>query len=184
MKVIALSVGLCFAIVSHAEDWPQWRGPRRDGVWRENGILQSFLPDELEVLWRVPVGTGFSSPCVAQNKVYVTDSHVTRTNARENVQCFDAATGKTNWVHSYNVVYPEYGADPDHPFGPVATPVIADGKVYTFGRMSDLLCLDAISGRVLWRHELPKEYETKDSWPPLLRNPLLDLVINIYMEVF
>jgi outer membrane protein assembly factor BamB len=150
-----------------AEDWPQWRGLHRDGVWRETGILESFPPDGLKVLWRVPAGVGFSSPCVVQNKVYLTDSNVTRINARENVRCLNAATGETIWIQSYDVVYPEYGADPDHPFGPIATPVIAGGKIYTYGRMSDLLCLDASTGHVLWRHELPKEYGTAED----LRGP-------------
>ena len=165
--IIAAGVALCLVAASRADDWPQWRGPHRDAVWHETGILQSFPPEGLKILWRVPVGVGFSSPCVVQDRVYVTDSQVTRTNARENVRCMDAATGKTIWVHTYDVVYPEYGADPDHPFGPVATPVIADGKIYTYGRMSDLFCLDAITGSVLWSHDLPKEYETKED----LRGP-------------
>jgi len=172
--IVVILFSLALALASRAEDWPQWRGPRRDGVWRETGILQSFPPDGLKVLWRVPVGVGFSSPVVAQGKVYVTGSHVTRTNARENVRCFDAATGKTNWVHSYNVAYPEYGADPDHPFGPVATPVIADGKIYTYGRMSDLLCLDAVIGRVLWHHALPKEFGTTEDLRGPNSSPLVE----------
>lgn len=149
---------LFLALMLRAEDWPQWRGLHRDGVWHETGLLYSFPAEGLNVRWRVAVGTGFSSPVVAQSKVYVTDSRVTRTNAQENVRCLDTATGQTIWVHTYDVVYPEYGADPAHPFGPIATPVIADGKIYTYGRMSDLLCLDAIAGRVLWHHALPKEY--------------------------
>jgi outer membrane protein assembly factor BamB len=164
---IAAIIGLCSVAALRAEDWPQWRGPHRDAVWHETGILQSFPPEGLKVLWRVPVGVGFSSPVVAQGRVYVTDSHVTRTNARENVRCLDASKGKTIWTQTYDVVYPEYGADPDHPFGPVATPVVAHGKVYTLGRMSDLLCLDALTGRVLWRHALPKEYGTTED----LRGP-------------
>ena len=167
MTAITAILLLCLAGILRAEDWPQWRGAHRDGVWHETGILQSFPPEGLKVLWRVPVGPGFSSPVVAQAKVYVTDSRVTRTNAQENVRCLDAATGKTIWVHTYDVVYPEYGADPEHPFGPVATPVIADGKIYTYGRMSDLVCLDATTNRVLWRHALPKEYGTTDD----LRGP-------------
>ena len=162
----ALAV-LVIATSAHAEDWPQWRGIHRDATWSETGLLQSFPPEGLKVLWRVPVGVGFSSPCIVQGKVYVTDSQVTRTNARENVHCLDAATGKPIWTHTYDVVYPEYGTDPDHPFGPVATPVIADGKVYTLGRVSNLLCLDASTGRMLWHNDLPKQYETKDD----LRGP-------------
>jgi outer membrane protein assembly factor BamB len=86
----------------------------------------------------------------------------------------DAATGKPVWTHAYDVVYPEYGADPDHPFGPIATPVVTDGKVYTYGRMSELLCLDAITGRVLWRHALPKEYGTTED----LRGPNCSPIIE------
>lgn len=188
MKRIAAGVALCIAAVLHAEDWPQWRGLHRDGVWHETGILQSFPSGGLKVLWRVPVGTGFSSPVVAQGRVYVTDSHVTRTNAFENVRCLDAGTGKTIWVHPYDVVYPEYGADPDHPFGPVATPVVAHGKVYTFGRMSDLLCLDTVTGRVLWRHELPKEYGTKEdlrgpNCSPIVESNLVIIAIAKSREV-
>jgi len=167
IRTMAAILPLCLAVILRADDWPQWRGPERDGVWHETNILQSFPPEGLKVLWRVPVGTGFSSPVVVQGKVYVTDSDVTRTNAHENVRCLDAASGKTIWIHKYPVTYPEYGADPTHPFGPVATPVIAGGKIYTYGRMSDLLCLDVISSRVLWSHALPKEYGTNED----LRGP-------------
>ena len=155
------------AAVLRAEDWPQWRGAHRDAVWQETGLLESFPPEGLKILWRVPVGTGFSTPCVVQGKVYVTDSQVTRSIMRENVHCLDAITGKRIWTHTYDVVYPDYGADPNHPFGPVATPVVAHGKIYTLGRMSHLVCLDAIAGRVLWSHNLPKEYETTED----LRGP-------------
>lgn len=164
---VSVIVAWCTIVALRGEDWPQWRGARRDGVWRETGILQSFPPGGPKVLWRVPVGVGFSSPVVARGRVYIADSHVTRTNAQENVRCLDVDTGKTLWIHRYDVVYPEYGADPDHPFGPVATPVVAGGKIYTYGRMSHLLCLDAISGRVEWGHNLPKEYQTTED----LRGP-------------
>jgi outer membrane protein assembly factor BamB len=167
-----LSVG--FAVLLRAEDWPQWRGLDRDGVWHETGILQSFPPGGLKVLWRVPVGTGFSSPVVAQGRVYVTDSHVTRTNVHEHVRCLDAATGQAIWTHKYAVVYPEYGADPAHPFGPVATPVVAQGKIYTLGRMSHLLCLDALNGRVLWSHDLPKEFNTTEDLRGANSSPIVE----------
>lgn len=170
--VILVAVSLAGTV--RAEDWPQWRGLHRDGVWHETGILQSFPPEGLKVLWRVPVGVGFSSPVVVQGRVYVTDSHVTRTSARENVLCLDAATGRRIWTHTYDVVYPEYGADPDHPFGPAATPVVADGKIYTYGRMSHLICLDAMTGRVLWSHDLPKEFQTTED----LRGPNVSPIVE------
>src|SRR5687767_8888790 len=65
---------LCFAISSaYAEDWPQWRGPNRDGVWRESGIVDHFDSDRLEPVWRAPLGSGYSGPTVAAGRVYVTD---------------------------------------------------------------------------------------------------------------
>lgn len=161
-KTFAAVVILGATAAASADDWPQWRGLQRDGIWRETGILQSFPTNGLKVLWRVPAGVGFSSPVVAQGKVYLHESFVTHTNARESVRCFDAATGKAIWTHAYAVTYPEYGADPAHPFGPAATPVVAHGKIYTLGRMSQLLCLDAQTGRVLWSHDLPKEYNTTE----------------------
>jgi outer membrane protein assembly factor BamB len=86
----------------------------------------------------------------------------------------EAATGKAIWTHTYDVVYPEYGADPDHPFGPAATPVVADGKIYTLGRMSHLLCLDARTGGVLWSHNLPKEYNTTEDLRGFSSSPLVE----------
>src|ERR1700691_4438556 len=55
------------------DDWPQWLGPKRDGVWRETGILAKFPPGGPKVRWRTPIGEGYSGPSVANGKVYVTD---------------------------------------------------------------------------------------------------------------
>src|SRR4051812_45488179 len=58
---------------ARADDWPQWLGPQRDGVWREKGILEKFPSEGPTVRWRVPIGAGYSGPAVAAGKVYVTD---------------------------------------------------------------------------------------------------------------
>src|ERR1700722_18333617 len=59
--------------LAHADDWPQWLGPKRDGVWRETGVLDKFPKDGPKVRWRVDIGAGYSGPAVAGGKVYVTD---------------------------------------------------------------------------------------------------------------
>lgn len=82
-----------------AGDWPQWRGPDRNGVWNETGILESFPRGGLKITWRVPVGRGWSSPVVSLGRVYVTDAQVARRAAQERILCFDEATGKLHWVH-------------------------------------------------------------------------------------
>src|SRR6478735_2908686 len=88
----ALTLLLLLSAAVRAEDWPQWRGPNRDGVFSETGLLESFPAGRLKVRWRVPVGWGFSSPVVAQGRVFVTDARLENPNVREQVLCFDEAT--------------------------------------------------------------------------------------------
>jgi outer membrane protein assembly factor BamB len=159
----------CF---TRADDWPQWRGPGRDGVWRETGILESFPPEGLKVRWRVPAGWGFSSPVVAQGRVYLADSVVVKPTAKERVRCFDETTGKVFWTHDYEVAYEPWAFDPKQEVGPVATPIVQDGKVYTVGRLSNLICLDARKGQVLWRRDLGKDYQV--TFAPGTPSPLID----------
>ncbi|HYF36159.1 MAG TPA: PQQ-binding-like beta-propeller repeat protein, partial [Prosthecobacter sp.] len=73
-----------------ADEWPQWRGPQRDGVWRETGVVDAFAAPELKPLWRAPVGAGYSGPTVAGERVFVTD-RVTAPEEQERVWCFDRA---------------------------------------------------------------------------------------------
>ena len=82
LKMAGLGLGLLLSLAAWADDWPQWRGPNRDGVWNETGIIETFPPGGLKITWRVPVGRGWSSPVVAQGRVYVTDAQVARPTAR------------------------------------------------------------------------------------------------------
>ena len=96
-----------------ADDWPQWRGPTRDGVWRETGIIEAFSTAELTPAWSAPVGPGFSGPTVAGDKVFLTD-RVTSPSQQERVLCFDRRTGRSLWTHAYPCVYRDvdYAAQP------------------------------------------------------------------------
>jgi hypothetical protein len=103
-----LALPLLLSVAIRGEDWPQWRGPNRDGVWSETGILESFPSGGLKIRWRAPVGLGWSSPVAAQGRVYLIDSESMAPNAKERVHCFDAATGKPMWKFSYNISYPDW----------------------------------------------------------------------------
>lgn len=141
----ALSVSLLLVAATRAEDWPQWRGPSRDGVWRETGILETFPREGLMVRWRVPAGNGYSSPVVAQGRIYLHDYH----QGKERVFCWEETTGKELWTFAYDCVYD----DPDTSLseGPRATPTVHEGRLYTLGRDGHLFCFDAADGRVLWK---------------------------------
>jgi outer membrane protein assembly factor BamB len=164
-----------------ADDWPQWRGPNRDGVCGEAGLLESFPPGGLKVCWRAPAGWGFSSPVVARGRVYLADSEVVKPRARERVRCFDEATGKALWTYSYDVAYEAWAFDPRQEIGPVATPIVRDGKVYTVGRLGHLFCFDARTGAVLWRRDLGKDCQVAfapGAPSPLIEGDLLILFIG------
>lgn len=172
---------LCAVLgVARADDWPQWRGPDRDNVFHEAGITEPFPADGLDISWRAPVGRGWSSPVVAQGKVYVTDAQVARPTAKERVLCFDEASGKTLWMHEYAAAYPDWAFDPNGG-GPRATPIVRDGKLYTLGAIGNLFCLDAANGTILWHKDLAKEYEVKE-FSGITASPLIegDLLI-LYM---
>jgi outer membrane protein assembly factor BamB len=166
-----------------ADDWPQWRGPNRDGVWTETGTLQSFPPNGLKIRWRAPAGPGFSSPVVAQGRAYLIHSELIRPKAKERVRCFNAVTGEMLWTFAYEVAYPDWAFTPEPGMGPAATPIVQGKKLYTLGDKSNLVCLDALKGEVLWRRNLEKEYGVEEfcfNASPLIESDLLILCIGSY----
>jgi outer membrane protein assembly factor BamB len=171
-----LLVALISTVAVRADDWPQWRGPNRDGVWRETGTLETFPPKGLKIVWRAPVGIGFSSPVVADGRVYVTDSELAKPKARERVNAFDALSGKPVWSYADDVNYPDTAFDEKYPRGPISTPIVADGRIYTWGPAGNLLCLDALKGDVVWKKDIQKEYPNSyidTSGSPLIEGNLL-----------
>jgi len=149
-----LALAGCSA-AAFAEDWPQWLGPQRDGVWRETGILQKFPAGGPKVLWRTPLGGGYAGPAVAAGRVYVMDRQ--HDAGTERVLCLDEKTGKELWKHEYACSY----AGLAYPAGPRCTPTVVGDKVYALGAMGRLMCLDAQTGKVLWEHELTRKYQVK-----------------------
>ncbi|MDZ4289412.1 MAG: PQQ-binding-like beta-propeller repeat protein, partial [Prosthecobacter sp.] len=171
--IAAASLTMVFAHTALADDWPQWRGAQRDGVWRETGILERIPDSGLKIRWQAKVGQGYSGPSVAQGRVFVTD-HVFEPEL-ERVLCLDEATGKPLWQHTYPVDY----KDMEYGNGPRATPTIDDGKVYTLGTQGHLFCLDAATGAVVWSKELIKDFNAKNPRYGVSAAPLVvgDLLI-------
>ncbi|HYG33143.1 MAG TPA: PQQ-binding-like beta-propeller repeat protein, partial [Clostridia bacterium] len=144
--------------MAHADDWPQWMGPKRDGVWRETGIVEKFSPAGPPVRWRAPISHGYAGPSVVGGRVYVTDRIPPQqasedsggtpgeaSRGKERVLCLKESDGTVLWQHEYECHYTI-----SYPAGPRATPLVHEGKVYTLGAEGNLLCLNADNGKVVW----------------------------------
>ena len=164
-----------------AEDWPQWRGVNRDGVWHEAEALIGEKGGGMPVLWRVAAGPGWSSPIIADGRVYLTDVEMKPPESIERVRCFDEITGEVLWTHGIRRVYPDWALQPGQENGPTATPVLADGRLYTIGPFGDAACLDAVTGKPVWERALGKDYEIKEMsvrGSPLIEGGRLILAIG------
>lgn len=152
----------------HGDDWPQWRGVNRDGIWRETGVVDKFSGPELPIKWRVAIGAGYSGPTVAAGRVYVTD-RLTKPKQIERIHCLDEQTGKTVWMHEYDCIY-KVG----YPAGPRANVTIDSGRAYALGAMGHFFCYDAASGKILWQHDLNEEYSIRMPIWGISASPLVE----------
>jgi RNA polymerase sigma factor (sigma-70 family) len=130
-------------------DWPQWRGPNRDGVVR--GVTApTKWPRTLAQEWAVPVGDGVASPVVVGDKAYV----FARQKGDEVVLCIDLQGGRQVWRSDpYPARYKPGPGEGDSPDTPRSTPAVAGGRVFTLGITGILSCLDAATGKLLWRKD-------------------------------
>lgn len=139
------------------EQWPQWRGPNRDGILRHDFDFDKFPEEGLEELWRAPVGAGYTGPSVADDRVFVMD-RITKPKQQERVLCFDAKSGAKLWEHSYNCKYVGIG----YQAGPRANVTVDGSRAYTLGAMGHLKCFD-VGGGVLWEKDLDAEYKITET---------------------
>lgn len=152
--VLALVLGVPSAVPSAAAppgDWPQWRGPNRDG--RVVGLAApASWPEAPAPGWRVKVGAGHASPIVAGGRVY----QLSREGEDEVVRALDLGSGRELWRQAYPAPYQMNPAATSHGKGPKSTPALASGRLFSFGITGVLSAWDAASGRLLWR----KSFET------------------------
>jgi outer membrane protein assembly factor BamB len=180
MAVAGLLLSLGATEATRADDWPQWMGPKRDNVWREEGILEKFPKGGPKVLWRAPLAGGYSGPAVVGDKLYITD-YTTKdkldegnfnrkeSSGVERVACLDATSGKQIWEHKYPV---KYGIS--YPNGPRCTPTVDGDKVYVLGAEGNLFAFEAATGKIVWQKELKTEYKTKSALWGYASHPLVD----------
>src|SRR5262245_44919789 len=173
---LAIAAALLTPRDAHAQDWPQWRGPNRDGVVPA-AAQRGAWPATLTKAWKVDVGLGHASPVVANNRVYV----FARQADQEIVAAFDVGTGKQIWRQAYAAPYTVNPAAAQHGPGPKSTPVVADGRVYTFGISGIVSAFDAADGVVRWRKTFAEYKQSSPDFGAAM-SPLVDrglLIVHV-----
>jgi outer membrane protein assembly factor BamB len=145
----AAAAQLLSAAAARGQDWPQWRGPNRDGVVHGVAVPEKW-PRTLREEWKVTVGEGVSSPVVVGGHVFV----FARQKDDELVLCLAVATGQEVWKSEPSPApYQWWPGEGNFSKGPRSTPTVAGGRIYTAGVSGVLSCLDARTGKRLWRRE-------------------------------
>jgi len=149
-----------------ADDWPQWFGTQRDGVWRETGIVKQLPKGGPKLRWKQTVGNGYAGPAVVNDRVYVCDRIAAKNQdpksrkgikaGEERVLCLDDSTGEIVWTFAYDAPYTvQYAA------GPRCTPVVNGEYLYTLGAEGQLHCLTASNGELVWAKQFLTEFDVK-----------------------
>ncbi len=177
--VLALLVG-AGTLALHAEDWPEYRGKGRMGVWNETGIVEKFPESGLKIKWRTPLNRGYTGPAVADGRIIVMDFPTEEEDGlfgNERVVCLDEETGKILWTTEWEENY----IGVSWPNGPRATPTIDGDRVYVQGSQGVLVALDVHSGEILWQVDYKEDYNASDGGYGASAAPLVDgdLVIAV-----
>ncbi len=147
---LAVVLAMCGA-GAFAAEWPRLLGPVDNATSPETRLLHELPKAGPRVVWEAPKGNGFGGPAIVGDRAVI----FYRSEDREVVECRHAETGKPLWKHDYAAPYtPRYGGST----GPRTSPVIADGRVFTFGISGQLRCLDLASGKVVWERDAAREF--------------------------
>jgi len=159
---------LVFNNAANGADWPQWRGPNRDGVCSETGLLKSWPEDGPKLLWETKgLGPGYSSMAIVDGRLYTMGDISLDSQQTQCVLAYDLATHKRLWAAKAGPVHKDGG--------PRCTPTIDNGSVYAIGTSGDLVCIDAKTGSVRWSRNFEKDLDVgKNPGWRFSESPLID----------
>jgi len=150
-----------------AADWPRLLGPALDGTSAETNLIERIPADGPPMVWDREVGTGYAAPSVAGGRLFLFH----RVGAEELLEAWDAVTAKPLWKHSQPTRYRDPFGYND---GPRCAPLVAGGRVFTFGAEGLLTCVDAATGSRLWQRNTAKEFEVPEAFFGVGSTPLLE----------
>src|SRR5262245_61622345 len=150
VRLALLTCCLSIAAFGQAGDWPQWRGPNRDGISKETGLLKEWPKDGPPLVWKATgAGRGYSTVSISNGRLYTMGLR----GQREFVIAFDVATGKEVWATATGTAFSNDRGD-----GPRGTPTVDGTTVYSLGGNGDLSALDAKTGRALWKMNVLQKF--------------------------
>ena len=155
------------------EDWPQFLGPTRDGVYHGEALVNTFPPGGPKVVWQMELGSGWASPVIVSGKVLI--FHRVKDDAV--LDCLDAATGKPIWQSKYPTEYVDgFGFES----GPRATPCVAGGRVFTLGAEGLARAVDLATGKEIWSVDTVKAFKAQNGFFGLACSPLVEGDVAIF----
>ena len=164
---VAGALVVALTVTTNAQ-WPQWRGPNRDGVVPKASVPAAW-PEKLTPKWKQTVGEGYASPVVGDGRVYVHS----RQDPEEIVTAFELTTGKPVWTQKYPSAFNKNKYATQVSKGPFSTPLFANGRLYTLGSSAVLTAFDATSGKVLWKKDWSKEIDTSRLFTGTAMSPII-----------
>ena len=163
-----------FAFAAAAEDWPQFLGPRKNGVSGETGLLEKWPTNGPPLLWEKAIGTGYGAPSVRGN-LFVFHH---RQRNEEIVEALQAADGKPVWRHAYRSDFVDpYGYNN----GPRCSPLLTSNRCYAFGAEGRLVCLDLQTGKLVWERDTQKDWNVPPAFFGVGSTPIIESNLLIVM---
>ena len=164
-----------------SRDWPQWRGPARDGSVPAASAPATW-PAALKAAWRVEIGEGYSSPVVAGGRIYIHS----RRDPAEIVTALDLTSGRTVWQKTYDAPYGKNSYASAMGKGPNATPLVASGRVFTLGATGRLTAWDAATGAEIWKQDYSTSVDFSKLFCGTAASPLMvdgALVVQVGSDI-
>lgn len=168
VALIVAGASLC-AAPAGALDWPQWRGPQRDGISQETGLLKEWPKAGPKLLWQVDnAGFGYSTPAVAGDRIFLLGN---KGKKNEFVAALNSKDGQPVWQVRIGDVGPNIG--PQYP-GARGTPTVDGDLLYAIGSNGDLVCLETATGKSRWHKDLRADFGGEPGWWAYAESPLID----------